>query len=101
MNYFLLFLLTAFLWFWFDRLIKAINLAKAAGKRACLDAGVQFLDDTVAGISLGLARHISGCLTLRRIYRFEFSDTGDRRLEGGVALFGGTAESVTMEPHRL
>lgn len=100
MDYLLLFILAALLWFWFDSL-RAIDIARAAGKRACSAADVQFLDDSVVGISLRLRRRDSGRLALRRIYRFEFSDTGDRRLEGEVLLLGGTVESVTMEPYRL
>ncbi len=100
MEYLLLFFLAALIWFWFDSL-GTIELAKAAGKRACVDADVQFLDDTVASVSLKLRRHSSGHLALHRTYKFEFSDTGDRRLEGEVILIGSKVESVTMDPYRL
>jgi hypothetical protein len=97
----LLFLsLAALGWFWFDSL-RALEVARNAGKRACNSAGVQFLDDTVAGIALALGRDEMGRRVLRRTYRFEFSDTGDNRLEGRLILLGAKIESITMEPYRF
>jgi hypothetical protein len=93
-------LLIAFGWFWFDSL-RALEVARSEGKRACNIAGVQFLDDTVASTALALVRDMSGRRLLRRTYRFEFSDTGDSRLEGQVVMLGDKIESVTMEPFRM
>ena len=87
-------------WFWFDSL-RALEVARNAGRRACKDADVQFLDDTVASIGLALVRDDSGRRVLRRTYRFEFSETGDTRLEGKLILYGNRVESLTMEPYRL
>ena len=87
-------------WFWFDSL-RALEVARNAGRRACKDADVQFLDDTVANIGLALVRNSSGRRVLCRTYRFEFSETGDNRLEGRLILFGDRIESLTMEPYRL
>ena len=95
-----LLLLAALVWFWFDSL-RALEVARKMGKRACGDANVQFLDDTVANISLALARDKSGRRVLRRSYRFEFSETGNSRLEGRVILLGDKIESVTMEPYQI
>lgn len=100
MEFLLLLLLLTFVWFWFDSL-RALEIARNAGKRACDNADVQFLDDTVAGIGLTLARDTSGRRRLRRTYRFEFSDTGNTRLEGKLILLGFNVVSVTMEPYRL
>ena len=50
-----LLLLAAFGWFWLDSL-RALEIARKAGKRACDEAHLQFLDDTVAGIALALVR---------------------------------------------
>jgi hypothetical protein len=100
MSLLLLLLLAALGWFWFDSL-HALEIARKAGRRACDDAHVQFLDDTVAGIGLELARGKSGRRVLRRTYRFEFSETGNTRLEGRLILLGDRVESVTMEPYRL
>lgn len=100
MDLLLLLSLAALGWFWFDSL-RALEVARNAGKRACNSAGVQFLDDTVAGIALALGRDESGHRRLRRTYRFEFSDTGDNRLEGRLVLLGARVESVTLEPYRF
>ncbi|HQT25076.1 MAG TPA: DUF3301 domain-containing protein [Burkholderiales bacterium] len=82
------------IWFWLDSL-RANEIARAAGARACLDAGLQFLDET-ASVKLAVRR-----LVLQRTYRFEFSDTGDRRLEGEVILVGKRVASLTLEPYRF
>jgi hypothetical protein len=97
-------LLTLFLsaigWFVFDSL-RALETARNAGKRACAGAGVQFLDDTVSGAALAFGRDAMGRMALRRTYRFEFSDTGDNRLEGKLVLLGNSVESIEMEPFRF
>lgn len=90
----------ALLWYWFASL-GALEVARNCGKRACLDANVQFLDDTVAKVAQSLVRDASGRRVLRRTYRFEFSETGNSRLEGRVVLLGDKVESVTMEPYRI
>lgn len=99
-NLLFLLLLTALGWFWFDSL-RALEVARNAGKRTCKEANVFFLDDTVASVGLALVRDKSGRRVLRRTYRFEFSETGDSRLEGRLILHGNRVESVTMEPYRM
>lgn len=95
-----LLLLAALVWYWFDSL-RALEQAREVGRRACSDADVQFLDDTVAGIELQLVRDESGRRVLRRTYRFEFSETGNSRIEGRIILLGHKVESVTMDPYLL
>ncbi|MFZ2540937.1 MAG: DUF3301 domain-containing protein [Gallionella sp.] len=95
-----LLLLAALGWFWFDSL-RALEIARNMAKNACRNAKVQFLDATVANISLALARDQSGRRVLCRTYRFEFSETGNTRLEGRLILFGDKIESVTMEPYQI
>jgi len=96
----MLLLLAALGWFWFNSL-HALEIAMNAGRQTCSEANVQFLDDTVANIGLGLARDRSGRRVLRRTYRFEFSETGNSRLEGRLILLGDKVESVTMEPYQI
>ena len=96
----LLLLLMALGWFWFASL-RALEIARNAGKHVCRNANVQFLDDTVANIGLALVRDKSGRRVLRRTYRFEFSETGNTRLEGRLILMGDKVESVTMEPYQI
>lgn len=95
-----LLLLAALGWFWFDSL-HALELARNAGRKVCGNANVQFLDDTVSSIGLALVRNESGRRVLRRTYRFEFSGTGNSRLEGKILLLGSRVESVTMEPYQI
>ena len=95
-----LLLLVALGWFWFDSL-SALEIARNAGRQVCSNANVQFLDDTVASTGLALVRNVLGRRVLRRTYRFEFSETGNSRLEGQVILLGGRIKSVTMEPYQI
>jgi Protein of unknown function (DUF3301) len=95
-----LLLLVAVLWFWFDSQ-RALEIARNNGRRVCGELNVQFLDDSVAGTSLSLVRDKAGRRVLRRTYRFEFSETGNTRLEGQLVLLGSRLESVTMEPYQI
>lgn len=87
-------------WYWFDSL-RALEIARDVGKRACRNYNLQFLDDTVAGVGLALVRDKTGRRVLRRTYRFLFTETGNTRLEGQLVLFGDKVESVTMEPYQI
>jgi hypothetical protein len=84
-------------WLWFDSM-RARERALEAAARACERDGLQLLDDTVECVSLRLARSNRGHVVLRRIYRFEFSDSGDSRRGGSIVMLGGRVESLTMEP---
>lgn len=95
-----LLVLIAIGWFWLSSL-RILEIARNAGKQACIKADVQFLDDTVASIGLGIARDDSGRRVLRRTYRFEFSETGNSRIEGKVIMLGDKIESVTMDPYQI
>ena len=90
--------LVALGWFWLNS-IRVLELARNAGKQACISAEVQFLDDTVAGIGIKLVRNRSGRRVLQRTYRFEYSETGNNRIEGKVIMLGETVELVTMHPY--
>ena len=93
-------LLGALVWFWFDSL-KAREAGVEAARRACLREGVQFLDETVLGHGLRLARdkalskHIVADLT------FEYSVSGDDRYGGSVVLEGREVVLVDVSAHRL
>lgn len=87
-------------WYWFDSL-RALEIAHQKGKRMCGEMNVQFLDDTVARVSLEVVRDQSGRRVLRRTYRFEFSDTGNSRLEGQIVLLGNHIDAVMMEPYQM
>ena len=87
-------------WYLYDSL-SALEIARNMGKKICRDASVQFLDDTVARISLVLVRNQSGRRVLRSTYRFEFSETGNSRREGKIILLGNQIVSVAMEPYQI
>lgn len=91
-------LLCAVAWLWLDSL-KTREIGVAAAADACGEEGLQFLDDTVAIRSLRLARDDAGRLRLRRVYIFEYSDTGDNRREGSVSLLGHDVELLHVRPH--
>ena len=95
-----LLIFAALLWFWLSS-IYVLETARKAGKQACLKADVQFLDDTVASIAIAVARNHTGRRALRRTYRFEFTETGNSRIEGKVIMLGDRVESVTMDPYQM
>jgi hypothetical protein len=80
-------------WFWVDSL-RAREGGVAAARRACAAAGYQLLDDTVAINSIRPARDDNGHMRLRRVYAFEFTDTGDNRRRGWVSLIGADIETT-------
>lgn len=82
-----LLLLIGLIWLWMDSL-KAREIGIAAARAACLAEGWQLLDETVSIAKLNLARNDDGRLQLRRAYDFEYSDTGDNRVKGGVVMLG-------------
>jgi hypothetical protein len=85
----------ALAWFWLDG-VKARDIAVSAARRACAAEGLQFLDDSVSAASVRPARDGAGQLHLRRVYNFEFSDTGNNRLPGGVELLGHRLTAVNL-----
>lgn len=74
-------------WLWLDSL-RARDIGIAAARSACQSEDLQLLDDTVSISSLKPARNADGRLQLRRVYTFEYSDTGDNRRSGSVVLLG-------------
>jgi hypothetical protein len=90
-----LLLFAAAAWFLWDSLT-ARERANAAIRPACAAQGLLFLDDTVALASLRPVRDADGRLRLRRVYGFEFSDTGDNRRKGSVTLLGHTVVAIDV-----
>ena len=82
-------------WFLWDSL-KAREAANAAIRPACRAEGLLFLDDTVALDAIRPARDDDGRVRLARVYRFEYSDTGDNRRRGTVALLGARIVRVDL-----
>lgn len=82
-----LLVLLAVVWFWLAS-FQSREAAMRAARTACEAEDLLLLDDTVALSSLRLARDDDGNIRLRRVYRFEYSDTGDNRRAGSVTLLG-------------
>jgi len=68
--------------------MRSRELARATALRACRDANLQLLDDTVELIRVRLRRDAHGQLGLHREYRFEFTADGLSRFRGMLCLRG-------------
>ena len=84
-------------WFVWDSL-KAREAANAAMRAACKAEGMLFLDDTVALDSVRPVRNDDGQLRLRRVFRFEYSDTGHNRRKGSVEMVGAAMSALDLGP---
>ncbi len=71
--------------------------AVVVGRRACVDAGLQFLDESVALSRTRFARNSNGQLQFLRDYHFEFSDTGDNRRPGVIRMLGEHVEWIGLD----
>lgn len=89
--------LAAVAWFAWDSL-RAREAAIAASRGACVAAGLLFLDDTVAIESVWPIRENGSQLKLRRIYSFEYSDTGNNRRKGSTTLLGSRVITIYIAP---
>lgn len=96
---FLLLLLTAIAWIWWDSRATA-ELALEAVRRRCDWAGVVLLNDTVAWKQMRLRRNRNGRITFERTYRFEFSADLQVRHQGEVVMLGRQMQSILMDPYR-
>jgi hypothetical protein len=92
----LLALFGALAWYWYAGL-QAREQAIAVSRRACRDAGLQLLDESVALRRLRLARNGEGQMQFQRDFHFEFSDTGDNRRPGVVRMLGERVEWVSLD----
>src|SRR5512133_1435490 len=82
-----LLILAALAWLWYDSL-KARDAGIQAVRAACESEGLQLLDETMSIASLKPARNEEGQLALRRVYTFEYTDTGDNRRRGSIVMLG-------------
>lgn len=90
-----LMLLAATGWLWLDSL-KAREMAVTAAKSACDSERLLLLDDTVAIMRIGLSRDGDGVLRIRRIYGFEYSDTGNDRSAGSIVMLGSRVLVINL-----
>jgi len=86
-------------WLWWDTL-KSRETGMQAARDICEREGVQLLDDTVFCRSIRPARNDMGQVTLRRIYDFEYSGSGNDRYRGSVMLLGREVVMLDVSEHR-
>jgi hypothetical protein len=87
-------------WAWYE-IMRGREAALAAGKRVCAAQGLQLLDDTVAMSTFRIKWDKAHGVILSRVYRFEFTDTGDNRREGTLVMQGARLADIQLEPYRL
>lgn len=93
-------LLFAVTWYWWDTM-QSKEAARKAGKQACNNAQVQFLDDTVEMKKLWVRRNERGRLELCRVFFFEFTSDGTYRYHGRVVITGRKIREVEMDAYRI
>ena len=74
----------------------AAELARRHGRDACASAGVQWLDHSVMLTRIALRRATDGRLRVWRQYRFEYSEQGDDRRHGSLALLGRDLQWISV-----
>jgi len=82
-------------WFVWDSL-KAREAANAAMRSACTTEGLLFLDDTVALESVWPVRNDEGQVRLRRVYGFEYGDTGHTRHKGSIIMVANAVSVLNI-----
>jgi hypothetical protein len=76
----------------------AAEQARAHGREACANAGVQWLDQNVMLTRIGLRRASDGRLRVLRHYRFDYSTHGADRHQGSLALLGRELQWISAPP---
>ena len=82
-------------WFVWDSL-RVREAANAAMRGACKTEGLLFLDDTVALESVWPVRNGEGHVRLKRVYSFEYSDTGHTRHKGSIIMVADTVSVLNI-----
>ena len=88
------------IWYWWDN-VRTQEIAREVGLRACQQANVQFLDDTVERKRLWIRRNTQGRIQLCRLYFFEFTSDGAVRYQGRIVMFGQAPREVEMDAYRM
>lgn len=97
---FLILILAAIAWYWWSTM-QSKELAKQAGKQACSQYDVQFLDETVEMKKIWLRRNRQGRLEFCRLFFFEFATDGEKRYQGRIVVLGRQVSDVEMDAYRL
>jgi hypothetical protein len=81
---------------WFESLRVREQLTRMC-RELCEKSDLQFLDQTVALASIGIARSRRKRWQLRRVYQFEVSGNGADRHIGYITLIGKHIEAVQID----
>lgn len=88
----LLFVMAAVLWLDSAR---AREQATQLAKARCREYGFQFLDGTASLVRFGLRWTVQG-VRIRRLFRFDYTETGVGRHTGHLVLVGRAVESFSF-----
>jgi len=77
------------------------EIAHDAAKKACDEANVLFLDDSVVANKTRLRRNDYGHIKLYREYHFEFTADGSQRYHGEIHLLGKNVKHVELDAYRM
>lgn len=91
----LIILMVAAASYWLNAM-RSKEIAREAGKRACIKYDVSFLDDTVVIEKVRFRRNQNGQLSLYREYRFEFTSSGDNRCKATLTMLGDRVLDIDM-----
>jgi hypothetical protein len=92
---FILFLVSFLVWLWWHS-TQLQKIAKNLAKKACEQADVQFLDDTVALKKIYLTKHNKE-FKLGRVYCFEFALNTNIRKNGFISFIGNNVNEVFLK----
>lgn len=87
--------IAAIVWLWLDSL-KAREMAVSAARAACQSEGLLLLDETVSIQRLSPGRDGESMLRIRRLYAFEYSDTGNDRRAGSLVMLGSRVLVINL-----
>jgi hypothetical protein len=87
-------------WLWWDSRGVA-ERATVAARAYCGNAGVSFLNDTVAWQKIRLKRNRNGRMQLQRTYLFEFASDMQQRYRGEIVMLGKKVESISLDAFRV
>jgi hypothetical protein len=80
---------------WYE-ILRTRELVVRHCQQLCRAEGLQFLDQSVAVVSIGIARNRDGRLELHRSYQFEYSETGIERHPAYVDLINHRITGVRL-----
>ena len=88
--------LCAGLLYW-QQAMKCKEQALYAARKECKICGVQLLDQTVQQARISLSRDEQGRWRIWRVYRFDYTETGQERFSGTITLLGQKVLRIALE----